>query len=216
MRDDARRAEALIDGISDGHERLTALLAFGVLLQDLYVADEAASDGHVKLHTTFSKAADLAEGLGDRRAQSRALGHLAKLHFAERRYSEAIDTASRALFWSERSTSPDLTYRWQWQLARIYAAQGQVGDATHAYDAAIDALRRVQSSLIAERADPANFRKLVDPIFSEYATFLLNEAERAATVDDARRLLEKTQTSFDKLKSIELANYFRDRMHCWP
>src|SRR4029434_2311145 len=82
---------------------------------------------------SFSKAATVAETIGDHRAASYAWGYLGKLYEDEYRYSEALQLTRRAVFAAQQVNAPESLYRWQWQTGRLLKALGKIDDAISAY-----------------------------------------------------------------------------------
>jgi tetratricopeptide (TPR) repeat protein len=67
-----------------------------------------------------------AQSLQDKRAESYALGQLGGLYELTQQLSEAQTLTQQALLLAETLTSPDIRYRWEWQLGRLLKKQGDI------------------------------------------------------------------------------------------
>jgi CHAT domain-containing protein len=154
----------------------------------------------------LAKAAQQGKQLGDKRAESYALGSLAALYEKTGQWQEAQPLTEQALVLAQAIAAPEITYRWQWQLGRILKAQQQIPQAIAAYDAAVATLQSIRGDLIAANRDVQfSFRESVEPVYRESVALLLqSEAELSeATLDKARQRIETLQLA-------ELDNFFRE------
>lgn len=65
-----------------------------------------------------------ARSLKDQRAEAYALGYLGGLYEQTQQWSNAQDLTQQALSLAQAMNTPDIAYRWQWQLGRLLKAQG--------------------------------------------------------------------------------------------
>lgn len=148
-----------------------------------------------------------ARSLGDRRAESYALGTLGGLYEQTRQWPEAQQLTEQALLLAQALNAPDVAYRWQWQLGRLLKQQGNTSQAIAAYDAAVNALQSLRSDLVAvNREVQFNFRDSVEPVYRQMVELLLQsqaDTPSEQTLDKARRLIESLQLA-------ELDNFFRE------
>jgi CHAT domain-containing protein len=154
----------------------------------------------------LAKAAQQGKQLGDKRAESYALGSLAALYETTEQWQEAQTLTEQALVLAQSITAPEITYRWQWQLGRILKAQRQIPQAIATYDAAVVTLQSIRSDLVAANRDVQfSFRESVEPVYRESVALLLqSEAKPSeATLDKARQRIETLQLA-------ELDNFFRE------
>lgn len=146
-----------------------------------------------------------AEELGDRRVMSLALGHLGELYEQAHQWDEAEQLVEQALDGSDGMGAADLSYRWQWQLGRIYKAQGNRDGAIASYEQSLANLETIRSDLIATSAEiQFSFRDEIEPIYRELVSLLLDPDVTPSTVD-----LEKARKTIESLQLAELDNFFR-------
>ena len=172
-------------------------------------------------------ASQLATTLQDRRAQSYALGNLGGLYEYLGRSGDpparqtliktkdksqpqswrqaAERLTEQALFLVQPIEAPDLAYRWQWQLGRLYQAQGQRRNAISAYREATQTLERARGDLLAINADVQfSFRDNVEPVYRQLVDLLLNKDGEPSPRD-----LEQALSLIDSLQLAELESFLR-------
>ncbi|NET47632.1 MAG: CHAT domain-containing protein [Merismopedia sp. SIO2A8] len=113
--------------------------------------------------------------LGDRISASYALGYLGMIYEDQAQWQMAHRVTEDALVLAETLQSPDLTYRWQWQLGRILKQQGKYNQALAAYDGAYTTLQGVRANLASVNTDVQfSFRDRVEPLYREFVELLLS------------------------------------------
>ncbi|MTJ10175.1 CHAT domain-containing protein [Anabaena sp. UHCC 0204] len=146
----------------------------------------------------------LAKSLADNRAESYTLGVLGNVYEKNQRYAEAQKLTEKAVLIAQRIKAPDINYKWQWQLGRILAAQGNKKDAISAYKQTVETLKNIRTDLVAISSDlQFSFREDVEPVYRELAGLLLKEKPSQEELKDARKVIEDLQLA-------ELDNYFRN------
>ncbi|MBD2680642.1 MULTISPECIES: CHAT domain-containing protein [Nostoc] len=160
-----------------------------------------------KEYTTSAKllaiAIQEAENLSDRQAQSYALGYLGGLYEQTEQWPIAEDFTYKALQIAQAINAPHIAYQWQWQLGRILKAQGEIKQATSAYEVAFTTLKSLRSDLVAINSDiQFSFREAVEPVYREYVQLLLNPEPSQEQLKQARQVIESLQLA-------ELDNFFR-------
>ncbi|BAY79269.1 hypothetical protein NIES25_57530 (plasmid) [Nostoc linckia NIES-25] len=160
-----------------------------------------------KEYTTSAKllatAIQEAENLSDRQAQSYALGYLGGLYEQTEQWSNAEDFTLEALQIAQAINAPHIAYQWQWQLGRILKAQGEIKQATSAYEVAFTTLKSLRSDLVAINSDiQFSFRETVEPVYREYVQLLLNPEPSQEQLKQARQVIESLQLA-------ELDNFLR-------
>jgi hypothetical protein len=66
------------------------------------------------------------KSLSDQRSISYALGSLGGLYEQTQQWSDAKDLTQQALLLTQASNTPDIAYRWQWQLGRLLKKQADI------------------------------------------------------------------------------------------
>ncbi|WP_159788217.1 CHAT domain-containing protein [Sodalinema gerasimenkoae] len=158
----------------------------------------------------LSQAAAEAESLGDLRAESYALGRLGQLYETEQQWPLALQKTQRALSLAQSLDGRDLTVLWQWQLARILAAQGERSQAIELYRDTVEVLSQLRLDLLG--LDPElqfPYRQQIEPVYHGLVQLLLQSAEE---VEPAQKqaYLREAQSTLISLRLSELDNFFRE------
>ncbi|MBA2492884.1 MAG: hypothetical protein H0V34_14760, partial [Gammaproteobacteria bacterium] len=107
------------------HEGAFGLIALGNMFQKLYTAPSIDASKDMKArwvsaaYRAFVDATAIGESLGDLRAVSYARGYLGQMYALEQRPREALQLTRQALFAAQQADAPEISYRWQWQIARL-------------------------------------------------------------------------------------------------
>jgi len=147
-----------------------------------------------------------AQALGDRRSESFATGTLGHLYETLGQWSDATTLSQSALALAQEINATDVTYRWQWQLGRIYKAEKQTEKAIAAYSDSVSTLKQLRTDLVA--VNPAvqfSFQESVEPIHRDLVSLILDPS-REATADE----LETARETIEALQLAELDNFFRE------
>lgn len=159
-----------------------------------------------ELRAILQRTVEQARMLGDSRAETYAIGTLGSYYEQNQDWAIAERFTRRALVSSQISNAADITYRWQWQLARIQKAEGNWEGAIAAYKSAIDTLKTLRSDLAAISPDAQfSFRNTIEPIHREFVALLL-DPDRDPTQTD----LEDARLAIESLQIAELDNFFRE------
>ncbi len=200
--DDARALQAAIathlDELPPSRRSIYARVRFA---RSLMALEEGSRD----IADILAIAAQQARSIGDRRAESYALGNLGALYETTQQWAMAETLTRNALVRAQSVDAGDIAYRWQWQLGRLLKVRGQTQPATEAYGVAVQTLKSIRSDLVAISTDVQyDFREAVEPVYREYVDLLLSEdAPSAENLTLARGAIEDLQLA-------ELDNFFRD------
>ena len=157
-----------------------------------------------ELAPLLATAVQQAKDLQDAKAESYALGQLGKLYGQTQQWPYAEDLTQQALGLSQAANAKDLTYRWQWQMGRIFKQQAKTPKAIAAYTEATTTLKAIRSDLIATHPEVQfSFRESVEPVYRELVGLLL-KSEAAPQQD-----LKKARSVIEELQLAELENFFR-------
>lgn len=155
------------------------------------------------IYNTLQQAFEIAKTIQDIRAMSYAKGYLGQLYEDAKRYDEALQLTRQALFYAQQHHYyPELLYRWQWQLGRIFKTQGLPQLAISAYQQARDYFKenKVRDSLKGGyRPLSQSFRNTTGALYFQLTDLFLQQAR-----------LEEAQESLEEFKQAELRDYFRD------
>lgn len=127
-------------------------------------------------------------------AEAEAMGYLGFLYEQQQQYSEARRLTEGSLQLAPTAEYPEIAYRWNAQLGRILATQGNRDQALLAYETSFETIKALRSDLATTP---------VEPIFRQYISLLLQEEPSTPQLAQARDVLESLQI-------VSLDNFFRD------
>jgi CHAT domain-containing protein len=203
----ADKASALL---LPSHDSAYVSIALGQLYLLLHKDSPSQSRLDASLRS-LGRALKIAQEIGDRRAESYALGYLGEVYEHEGSVSDALGLTRRATFVAQQLNAPDSLYRWEWQTGRLLRAQRDPAAAIAAYQRAVAQLQSIRSDLgVSLASGRSSFREVLGPLYFELADLLLQQS--AATRDPARaqQLLAGARDTIELSKSAELRDYFRD------
>ena len=157
----------------------------------------------------FRGAEGNAEALHNPTLSSLAQGELGHLYERDNRLDDASSLTDRAAFAAQQASEPELSFRWDWQRARLARKRGQTDLALASYRRAVAELQSVRQDIPVEYRDGrSSYRITFGPVYLEYSDLLL----RRASSDPARAtpLLREARDTIEQLKATELQDYFRD------
>lgn len=157
----------------------------------------------------FHAASDAGNALHDPALVSLARGSLGKLAAQTGQSGEASRLTDEAVFAAQEASAPELSFRWDWQQARLARQAGDNAVALADYRRAAAALEVERQDIPVEyRNGQSSYRVTFGPLYREFADLLL---QRAAG-DPAHRseLLHEARNTIEQLKETELQDYFRD------
>jgi CHAT domain-containing protein len=157
----------------------------------------------------FRAAEANADALHNARLSSLAHGGLGHLDEHLGRVDEASRFTSQALFSAQQGAAPELSFRWNWQQARLAVQQGQYGEALTSYRRAVAALQSVRRDIPVQYQDGrSSYRVTFGPLYREFSDLLLRRA--TAEPMQAAALRIEARNTIEQLKESELQDYFRD------
>lgn len=153
----------------------------------------------------LQQAITVANHIGDRRAESFALGALGQAYELNRNYDQAMSLTRQAQLSAQQVSAADSLYRWQWQMGRLLKAQGDTERAIAAYKQAVNSLKAIRGDIVAASRDlQFDFRDAVEPVYRELIELLLDQpgiqasgtdgvaTELTSTVSNAKSLTSAT------------------------
>ncbi|VEN73254.1 conserved exported hypothetical protein [Candidatus Desulfarcum epimagneticum] len=207
-----------IEKTPDGYRKAWNAMACYELLDELRGAGSrpAGERGDILFSlskTALEKGLEIASETGSQRLVSLFNGSLGKLYERERGGVEkAVDRTEKAIFFAGRAGAPELLYRWQWQMARLFEARKDAKGAMTYYRRAIETLNPIRSSMFSGyRRKKDLFNAKVKPVYLGLARLLLEQARGAASGDEARREgMIEARDVMEILKTAELQDFFKD------
>ena len=154
-------------------------------------------------------AAAAADSLHNAALSSQARGELGKLEAAGGRKGEAVRLTDRAVFAAQQAGAPELSYRWDWQQARLARQEGKWDAALANYRRAVGALQSVRQDIpVVYRNGRSSYQETFGPLYEEFTDLLLRRS--AADRAHAAALIGEARDTLEALKASELQDYFRD------
>jgi len=147
-----------------------------------------------------------ARHLQDRAAESYALGQLGELYEQNKQWSVAQDLTQQA-FLLAAMQNPELRYRWEWQLGRLWVKQGEIAKAIAAYETAVETLKSIKTDLLTIAPEiQFSFRDRVEPVYRQLVDLLLRTK---GNNQPTQANLQLATEAIDSLRLAELENFLR-------
>jgi CHAT domain-containing protein len=213
-REDTASAVALLKRAVDALERLPATYSRGMALVSAGSAvfegeGPLTPDARAVASRAFRAAMDTAEALHNAALSSLAQGELAHLYERDNQLGEASQLTDRAAFAAQQASSPELSFRWDWQRARLALRSGRTDLALASYRRAVAELQSVRQDIPVEYRDGrSSYRATFGPVYLEFSDLLLRRA--SADPGRAAPLIREARDNIEQLKQTELQDYFRD------
>lgn len=189
--------------LADNLEKSELELGLGHLLQSKMSAKVDPASNTELAYKLLDDGIRLAEALKLEELRTYGYGYLGELYLENSRLNEAQILTERAAFMAQSLNRPDILYRWQWQVARIFVKQGATAEAIAAYRLAIANLQPIRSQLLGNSLDNELAGKL-NELYLEYADLIL----RDQTLSGAELLAVRELVEQSKVE--ELQSYYRD------
>jgi CHAT domain-containing protein len=172
------------------------------LLQDQGLSLQYSRRDIANIYFKVIKQAQLS---GDSRLESYGWGNLGEIWQAQLQLQQTPQQLyEKALLLAQASQSPEIIYRWQWRLGRIYRQQGLRSKAIASYQAALANLSSLRGDLVAlEKEVQYEFQDQIEPVYRELADLLLTGSPQDQDLEAAQNVIEALQVA-------ELDNYFQD------
>ena len=200
--------------LPDSHSKAFSLLNLALSYDDLYQRTKSDQDTPLQSlgreEHLLKEAIELATRIGDRTAESYALGYLGHLHEQAKRFPEALDWSRRAIFASQQINAPESLYRWHWQIGRILAATGKPEEAIDAYRLAVNTVQPIRHEFSGYQGRRHSFRESVGPVFYGLTDFLLKRAGATQDLKQQQDFLIQARDISEQYKTAELQDYFKD------
>jgi CHAT domain-containing protein len=211
---DVARATALLTRAVDTLGALPPSYADGLALvaagSAIFEGQGAISaEGQAVAERAFRAAAAMADTPRNFTIASLAEGGLGHLYERTGRLDDASALTERAAFAAQQASAPELSYRWDWQRARLARRRGQTDLALASYRRAVAELQSVRQDIPVEYRDGrSSYRTTFGPLYLEFTDLLLHRASRDSS--DRPALIREARDTVEELKKSELQDYFRD------
>src|SRR5262249_30648699 len=125
----------------------------------------------------------------------------------------ALSLTRRAVFAAQQANMPEALYRWEWQIGRLLRAQGDLEQATAAYQRAVQTLQPIRHDVTLGYGNATvhrSFREWQGPLYFELADLLLQQSDQTHDPEKTQKLLRAARDTVEQLKAVELEDYFQD------
>ena len=157
----------------------------------------------------FRAAAAMAAALHNAQLASLAGGGLGRLAERAGQPAAAAEETARAVFTAQQAGAPELSYRWDWQQARLARQRGDIDGALGDYRRAVAALQSIRQDIPVEYTNgQSSYRVTFGPLYRQFADLLLQRARSDPA--QAPALLREARDTIEALKESELQDYYRD------
>ena len=156
-----------------------------------------------------------AETLKDPRILSYGFGYRGRLAEERKEWQAAEVETTRALELSSDLGANDISYRWLWQLGRIYKQQAKAAEALDAYGQAVKLLQVLRYDIAAGNPDVQfSFRSSIEPLYREYVDLLTDPSRNVSSAGGnlptaSPANLELARQAMETLTIAELNDYFQ-------
>ena len=142
------------------------------------------------LETNVDAVIKSAETTGDMRSASRAYGIRGLILKRVGRIAEASVALDRALSSAQSIRAGNLTYRWNWELAKINQSEGHRDKALEYYSSSVDALNQLRKEITQLNPEiQYELRDRVEPIYREFMGLLLDSEK-----PDLKKIINLNET----------------------
>jgi len=199
--------------MEDSHQKASNLISISLFIKTLRKKLKLDNDTMLQnaMYVALNEAQTITTKLSDHRNASYAFGYMGQLYEAEKRYEEALRLTRSAVFYAELCNAPEALYLWQWQLGRLFKAQGMVDEARQAYNKSINTLNPIRQELfIGYRTKQDFFNDNVKPVYLGLAELILDQAESTQDPEQKEKYLLMARETMETLKTAELEDFFKD------
>ena len=206
----ARQSDRFLAAIPNNHQGLQSKLALTRNLVKLKQNQQPIAKSWGNIAQLYEEIFQEASSFDNYRLQSLALGELGTLAYAQNLTTiDARAKLEQALQLAQSKQAPEIAYRWQWQLGKVYRDRADLDRAILAYQAAVTNLQQLRSDLVAlDREIQFSFREQVEPVYREFTELLL--VAQAPTQVEGANNLRQARDAIEALQIAELDNYFKD------
>jgi len=172
-------------------------------------------DIHAYLMQIANRSMNTAKRIGeliqDKRILSQTNGQIGARLENGKHFSKSIRKTNQALFFAQEQDQPYLIYLWQWQIARLFKAQGDMANAIRYYERAVKTLNPIHQKLLrGYRSQKNPFDTEIRPVYLELAEIYLHQADVMPDDASRERKLRQARDIMELLKAFELQDFFQD------
>src|SRR5262249_13342303 len=137
-----------IEELKASHDKALLLVTSGQIDRSIESTNaEVSRRLALRARGSLLSALEIAEGIGDRRVATYALGHLGQLYGDDKQLDTALAFTRRAAFTAQEAQMPEALYHWEWQTGSLLKAQGKAEEAIAAYRRAVQTLQPIRHDI---------------------------------------------------------------------
>ncbi|ETR68504.1 MAG: hypothetical protein OMM_04526 [Candidatus Magnetoglobus multicellularis str. Araruama] len=168
---------------------------------------------------SLNKAMEIAKDIRNKRLYSNANGYYGRLFEIGKQFDQSVKYTRIAIAHAQEADLPELSYLWQWQLARVFNKRGRIEEAVKSYQTATSIIspRSITESCgilkefyMGYKDRKEVFSQKIKPLFLELAKIKMDEALKSEDQND----LHIVRNTIERVKSSELQNFYQDE--CLP
>ena len=205
-------ARLVVAGRPDSPEKGEALAGISQIYRKIAQKQEVgATENREKGIAALQDAFRIARLSNDARLTSYTLGYQGGIAEDSGNFDKALALTRQALFSAQTVNAHDLLYLWQWQLGRILNSRGDSTGAATAYRLAVRSIQKIRNSVKAGSfIETLSFHDMVEPVYLELTSILLNESAKAASPASREKCLVEVRDIIESLRTAELQDYMKD------
>jgi CHAT domain-containing protein len=201
-----------INQLPDSRQKANHLVTLSRVLENELVQTDFTNTQLFHLsYLALCDAKEIASQLDDFRILSCANGYLGRLYELTGQFEEAKKLTMQALFFSSQGNYPELQYRWQWQMGKLYMFCNDFNSAKKFFQMAIQTVDPIRLEFFSGfRNHEHAFNHHIKPLYTDLTELLINEAEKTSNKQIRQALLKEAITTMESLKTAELQDFFQD------
>lgn len=205
---------ALVEPLPPSQQKTFLNTAMGNQLLDLLRKEDRTHSKPLlkaKAWALWEQTKEFADTSADTRLKSNTYGQIGRLYEVEKDYDRALVATRQALFFAQQGPHPEMIYRWQWQLGRLFDQKGLSSQALKNYQNAVESLTPIQTRLMfSYRNSPEYFKENIKPVYYGLAALYIEAAERAKSATERQLQLKQARETIEQMKVAEVEDFFQD------
>lgn len=143
----------------------------------------------------------ISKKINNQKLLSYAYGYLGRIYIKNNQFNNVKRLTQKALFYSNQIECPELSYLWQWQLARLFLETGEKDKAIPYYKTTISTIAPIRSQFFqGKRYMKDLFVRQIKLVYLELVELFL---ENDKNINQAIQIMED-------LKAAELQDFYED------
>jgi len=201
-----------IDQLPDCRQKANHLITLSRIIENELVQTDFVNERLINLsYLALSDSREIAAQVEDFRILSCANGYLGRLYEMTGQYEDAKKLTMQAIYFSAQGNNPDLHYRWQWQMGKLYMFSDDFESAKKFFQKAIETVNPIRLEFFRGfRNHEYAFNHYIKPLYTDLAELLINKADKTNNKQIRQKLLKEAIVTMESLKTAELQDFFQD------